>query len=49
MEQVEEMVASLPEHQKRVLDEFLSNFTRHSADLKRAIDELRDELESCDS
>ena len=49
MEQVEEMVATLPTHQKKVLDEFLANFARHSTDLKRVIDDLRDELGSCDS
>ena len=48
MEQVEEMISSLPPHQKKVLDEFIHNFVRHSAELKRTIDELRDELESCD-
>ena len=31
-----------------MLDEFLSRFGRHSDDLKRAIDDLRDELDSCD-
>ena len=49
MEQVEEMVASFPPHQKKVLDEFVHNFVRHSTELKRTIDELRDELESCDN
>ena len=49
MEQVEAMVATLTVHQKKVLDEFLANFTLHSTDLKRVIDDLRDELGSCDN
>ena len=48
MEQVEEMIATLPAHQKKVLDEFVGNFVRHSTELKRAIDELRDELDTSD-
>ena len=32
-----------------MLEDFLTNFTRHSTDLKRSIDELRDELGSCDN
>ena len=49
MDAVEDIVASLPEYKKKVLEEFLSNFTKHTTDLKRAIDELRDEIESCDN
>ncbi len=49
MEQVEDMVSSLPSHQKKVLQEFLDNLSRHSKDLKGAIDDLRDELESTEN
>ena len=49
LELIEDILEALPRHQRKTLEEFIQNFSGHNNELQRSVEELQDELSSCDN